>query len=360
MLKPFSGSYAAQDVDFLLTRLELEPIDDVLEKERLIQSGEKHYSEIIGRERLPSEDYMALYRQALDANSERVARDALCLARQIFALRGEAITLVSLARAGTPLGVLLKRIFAERYGLNTPHYSISIIRDRGIDGNALDYILRKWPATSVCFIDGWTGKGTISRELQSSVATYNAARNCSVPADLFVQVDLAGVASAAGSMDDYLIPSAILNAPVSGLVSRTILNDSIGEDDWHGCLYYRQWLARDCSREYIDAIMAVLDVVDDQADAGVDAGERRRQMDTFIEQVMACYGVNDRNLVKPGLGEATRAVLRRTPERVVLRERGDPDVMHLEVLCRERSVVVNTDDAMPVKALAIIGKHGDV
>ena len=47
MLEPFSGSYAAQDVAFLLTRLELEPIDDVQEKERLIQSGEKHYSEII-------------------------------------------------------------------------------------------------------------------------------------------------------------------------------------------------------------------------------------------------------------------------------------------------------------------------
>jgi hypothetical protein len=360
MLKPFSGSYAAQDVDFLLTELKLDPIDDVQEKERLIQSGEKHYSEIIGRERLPSDEYIALYRQALAANRQRVARDALQLAQRIHALRGDSITLVSLARAGTPLGVLLRRIFAARFGLDTPHYAISIIRDRGIDGNALDYILRYRPAASVCFVDGWTGKGAISQELQSAMVAYNASRGVQVPVELFVQVDLAGVATAAGSMDDYLIPSAILNAPVSGLVSRTILNDSIGADDWHGCLYYREWLERDCSRDYIESIMAVLGTLDRLADPSLDTAQRRADMVAFIAATMTRYRVRDRNLVKPGIGEATRAVLRRTPERVVLRRRGHPDLAHLEMLCRERGVAVSVDAGMPVKALAIIGRHGDV
>ena len=40
----FSGSYAAGDVSFLLKQLTVEPIADVEQKERLIQSGRKHYS----------------------------------------------------------------------------------------------------------------------------------------------------------------------------------------------------------------------------------------------------------------------------------------------------------------------------
>ena len=83
-------------------------------------------------------------------------------------------------------------------------------------------------------------------------------------------------------------------------------------------------------------------------------------MRRFIDQTMACYSIRDRNLVKPGIGEATRAVLRRMPERVVLRDLDDTDVMHLRVLCQERGVAISTDSAMPVKALAIIGPHGDV
>ena len=39
----FSGSYQARQVTFLLNRIQIQPTD-TLEKERLIQSGEKHYS----------------------------------------------------------------------------------------------------------------------------------------------------------------------------------------------------------------------------------------------------------------------------------------------------------------------------
>ncbi len=360
MLKPFSGSYDKQDVNFLLTELNVDPIDDLEEKERLIQSGEKHYSEIIGREKLPSDEYIALYEQALAANRHRVARDALVLAQRIHERRGDVITLISLARAGTPVGVLLRRLLATRYRLDAPHYSLSIIRDRGIDTNALDYILNRHDPASVCFVDGWTGKGAISNELKSSIARYNASRGTRMSPDLFVLVDLAGVAAAAGSMDDYLIPSAILNAPVSGLVSRTILNDRIGVSDWHGCLYYREWLKLDRSREFIASIESAATELSLPIEAQASTAKRRMIMARFVDLTMTRYGVCDRNLVKPGIGETTRAVLRRTPERIVIREHDHADLAHLEMLCRERGIAVSMDTTMPVKALAIIRKLGDV
>ncbi|MFP3472223.1 tellurite-like stress resistance cysteine protease StiP, partial [Micrococcus sp. SIMBA_144] len=78
------------------------------------------------------------------------------MAEQIVAERGFQTVLVSLARAGTPIGVLIKRYLFYKYDQSFPHYSISIIRDRGIDEEALRYILNEHPGSSISFIDGWT------------------------------------------------------------------------------------------------------------------------------------------------------------------------------------------------------------
>src|SRR5688572_14290063 len=104
----FSGSYHPDDVTFLLKPVRLEPTE-VAEKERLIQSGLRHYSEMISRERLPSSAYLRVFHQALARQNARFARDLLTLARHIDAIRPEGVTLVSLARAGTPIGVLVGR-----------------------------------------------------------------------------------------------------------------------------------------------------------------------------------------------------------------------------------------------------------
>lgn len=364
MLSHFSGSYDPSDVNFLLTRLHTQPIDDVDEKERLIQSGEKHYSEIIGRERLPSAEYFDLYEQALETYAPRVAADVLGLAQQLVSRRGRDITLVSLARAGTPIGVLLKRTLQARFGVHASHYSISIIRDRGIDEQALLHILKKHSPRSICFIDGWTGKGAITRELESSVSALSEGHGFVLNSDLFVLSDLAGLAAASGSHEDYIIPSSILNAPVSGLISRTILNEEIGESQFHGCLYYDEWESVDRSRDFLQRIEREITLLEVQAESDPEELQRHRearrvQMAAFIQSAMIDYGVNDWNLIKPGIGEATRAVLRRSPERVILRA-PDSDVQHLQQLCDERNVAVSWHPDMPVKALALIRRLGDV
>ncbi|MET0580907.1 MAG: cysteine protease StiP domain-containing protein, partial [Pseudoxanthomonas sp.] len=241
---PLHGSYLADDVRFLLKPLALAPVS-IAEKERLIQTGQRHYSELIGREQLPSPEYFSLFEQAVERNAASMARDLMRLARHIVAARGKDITLVSFARAGTPVGVLLRRTLARYFGVDAPHYSVSIVRDRGVDAVALDFILSRHAPDSMVFVDGWTGKGAIARELVRSLEAFNASRRRAIPAQLFVLCDLAGQAFAAGSSDDYLIPSAVLNSTVSGLVSRSILNGHIGPTDFHGCLLYPEWQAQD-------------------------------------------------------------------------------------------------------------------
>ncbi|MES2902001.1 MAG: cysteine protease StiP domain-containing protein, partial [Pseudomonadota bacterium] len=50
----FSGSYRSGDVTFLLKPLAMADFVDVAEKEKLIQSGQRHYSEMLSPESLPS------------------------------------------------------------------------------------------------------------------------------------------------------------------------------------------------------------------------------------------------------------------------------------------------------------------
>src|SRR5687768_14877796 len=128
----FSGSYAAGDVAFLLKPVRMETIPTP-EKQRLIQPGARHYSQMLPDERLPAEPYLALFHHAMDENAERMAADVARLVRALHARAtvGE-IVLVSLARAGTPLGVLLRRALDRLRPGEAPHYSVSVIRDRGI------------------------------------------------------------------------------------------------------------------------------------------------------------------------------------------------------------------------------------
>lgn len=47
-----------------------------------------------------------------------------------------------MARAGTPVGVIVKHLLEQVFDRTCVHYSVSIIRDRGIDFEALNFIRR--------------------------------------------------------------------------------------------------------------------------------------------------------------------------------------------------------------------------
>ncbi len=352
----FSGSYRSGDVSFLLKPLDLLDFVDIPEKEKLIQSGQRHYSEMLSPESLPSARYLDVFRQACDANMARMAKDCLTLAQLIAARRTGAITLVSLARAGTPVGVVLKHLLASM-GREAAHYSVSIIRDRGIDQVALEHILAQGHAPeSIVFIDGWTGKGVISRELAAAIAEFNARRGTQIDGGLYVLSDLAGSAACAASCDDYLIPSSILNATVSGLISRSILNESIGPGDFHGCVYYKQFEAHDQSQRFADELVAhALALPTDRgAAAPMDKALAAKVSSAYMQNALAQHGIEDINMVKPGIGEATRVLLRRTPRLLIVRDPDAVDVAHLVLLAQEKNIPVMVDSALPYHAVSLI------
>lgn len=374
----FHGSYRPEDVHFLLTPIQLEPTP-VAEKERLIQSGQRHYSEMLSRESLPSPRYMTLFEQAWAMNRARMAQGLLDLAVIIANQRPGAITLLSLARAGTPVGAVLKHTLTDLFARPTTHYSLSIIRDRGIDQQALRYVLEQagHDPASIVFIDGWTGKGVIARTLRRAITDFTEHRRqgeeeadantedrrqrrfpslCLDP-NLYALTDLAGV-GIAPSDADYLIPSSIMNATLSGLVSRSILNEQIGPQDFHGCVYYADFAPQDRSVWFVEALR---EAIREQIDAGyrpnpnpIDPTPARTRSQRLIAELKSRFAIRDENLIKPGIGEATRVLLRRVPELLILRDAEPPEVAHLRQLADEKGVRCEVDPSLPYQAVALI------
>ena len=361
---PAFGSYTADEVGWLLTDLSHVDLEaDVAERERRIQSGEAHYAETLPIEYQPDAEYRELFEKVLQDSSIRLARAVGTVTDLVLAERGRDVTLVSLARAGTPVGVLMRRWARDVHGLTLPHYAVSIVRDRGIDAVALDYLAQHHDPANVVFVDGWTGKGAIARELSQALAEYREAGGAEFDDDLAVLADPGHCVRTFGTRDDFLIASACLNSTVSGLVSRTVLNDTlIGPGDFHGAKFYRELAADDVSGRLLDTVTTAFDAVRDRVPAELAAVRADDRTPTWtgwasVEKVREEYGVASVNFVKPGVGETTRVLLRRLPWRVLVREADAPEHAHIRLLAAARGVPV---EVVPDLAYSCMGLIKDV
>ena len=367
----FSGSYLPPEVTLLLDIVSADSVNDIspTQKEALIQSGQRHYSDMLTLEKPPSATHEALYNQALAAGKQRMANDVTSLAFSLHQLfhacvsASQPLILVSLVRAGLPIGVLLQKALSDAsvsYALASQHYGVSIIRDRGLDPVALQYILQQHPHSPIVFVDGWTGKGAIYGELQRSLAQITDKQQ---QAQLFHQgegviplvtlADPAGVAWLSASNDDWLMPASLLNSTVSGLISRTLYREP--SDGLHQAVYYDKLQLWDRSGEFIQTIDAL------RQQTSLPTPLTGKLLPTFatqsvIDDLATRFAINNRNRIKPTIAEATRAILRRDPECVLVNEMADgQDTALLRHLCEEKNIQLIADASIaPYQAVTII------
>ena len=367
----FSGSYLPAEVTLLLDIVSADSVNDIspTQKEALIQSGQRHYSDMLTLEKPPSATHEALYNQALMAGKQRMANDVTNLAFSLHQLfhacvsASQPLILVSLVRAGLPIGVLLQKALSDAsasYALASQHYGVSIIRDRGLDPVALQYILQQHPHSPIVFVDGWTGKGAIYGELQRSLAKITDKRQ---QGQLFHQgegviplvtlADPAGVAWLSASEDDWLMPASLLNSTVSGLISRTLYREP--SDGLHQAVYYDKLQPWDRSGEFIQTI----DALRQQTPLSTPLTGKLLPIfatQSVIDDLAARFAISNRNRIKPTIAEATRAILRRDPECVLVNEMADgQDTALLRHLCEEKNIQVIADASIaPYQAVTII------
>jgi hypothetical protein len=314
------------------------------EREEAIQSGGAHYAESLPQEYQPDEEYLQLYRSALAEGADRLAQAVATVAELVLRERGRDVVLVSLARAGTPVGALLRRWVRHAHGLDLPHYAVSIVRGRGIDRLALRHLAAHHDPAHVVFVDGWTGKGAISTELAATLAEHERDTGVRFDPDLAVLADPGRCATTFGSRDDWLIASACLNSTVSGLVSRTVLNPRLlGPGQYHGAKFYAELAPGDVSNDFLDTVTARFAAVRDTTPPAAGPGDRTADFAgrAAVDRIVDAYGIGDANLVKPGVGETTRVLLRRVPWRVMV-DPGAPaaDLAHVRLLAQRRGVPV--------------------
>ena len=366
---PDFGSYDASEVTWLLTDLSDVQLEaDIAVRERAIQAGEAHYAESLPVEFQPEETYQRLFHQQVEEVAPRVATAVATVSELAVATRGrDDLVLVSLARAGTPIGILMRRWAQHHRGVDWPHYAISIVRDRGIDMVAMRYLASRYDPRRVLFVDGWTGKGAITREFTDAVALVNESFGLGDPGtglgfdpDLAVLADPGECVPLFGTRDDFLIPSACLNSTVSGLVSRTVLNrELIGPDDFHGAKFYAGLADQDVSNLYLDRVTehfaAVAEEAERQAKLLFDADRSPTWVGwAATDRLREEYGIPHINLVKPGVGETTRVLLRRVPWKVVVNPERRAELRHVELLAAERGVEVVPVEGLPYSCVGLI------
>jgi hypothetical protein len=359
---PAFSSYAPDEVGWLLQDLSDVTLEaPTEEREEAIQRGGAHYAESLPVEYQPSEQYQRLFHAALDTSAARLATAVGAVTETVLAERSPRPVLVSLARAGTPVGILMRRWAQHRHGLDLPHYAVSIVRGRGIDANALRWLAAHHDPADVVFVDGWTGKGAITRELAAALEEFEKAEGVTgFDPEIAVLADPGSCVRTYGTREDFLIPSACLNSTVSGLISRTVLRaDLVGPDDYHGAKFYRELAGADVSVAFLDAVSARFTEVGDAVDAQVKellAADRTPTWEGWaaVERISEEYGIHDVNLVKPGVGETTRVLLRRVPWKILARAGAGADLDHVRLLAEQRGVPVEEVAELPYTCVGLI------
>lgn len=350
----FHGSFNPDDVTFLLQPLTNVRTVTKEEKEQLIAEGQ-HYSDFIVSEDVPSTEQHIQYINSLAKHQKYLASGVNMLAFNIVHesdIGDDEIILISLVRAGTPLGVLLKRAIQRQTNKKVYHYGVSIIRDRGIDEEALKYIMSKHRnACGIYFVDGWTGKGTITRSLRKSLEESDVWFG---PVKLVVYADPAHVADLALTDQDLVLPFGILNSTVAGLISRTVYQ----ENGYHGVHFYENLKRYDLTNHFIEEVDQI---ARQDAPFYYSYPIAHLQWKTegnpkdAVKAVKTLSGVTDDNRIKPSISECTRALLRRVPREVYVSSRTDPDLELILTLCKKENVrVMETDQIAPYKAVAVL------
>ena len=346
------STYRPEDVTILLKDITglVKPLSTE-EREKRIQSG-IHYSEMLPLEYEPSQEYMSIYNHAVSMYSQITADSVASVSEKIWASKNGDIVLVSLARAGTSIGILIKHYLETKYQQKLYHYTISIIRGKGIDKNAMKYILSHHSKKSIQFVDGWTGKGAIQNELKIAMQDFPG-----VSYGLAVLSDPAFVAEKFGTHEDFLIASSCLNSVVSGLMSRTFFrSDIIGKDDFHGVAFYENLKNKDLTYQFIEKVEKCfcynLNCTSEQniKSAGIDE----------INRICKAFDISDINYIKPSIGEATRVLLRRLPWKILVHSLDDYEHLgHLYQLAKEKGVEVIEYPLVNYRACGLIKRVAD-
>lgn len=345
------STYFSDDCIFLLEDLtdKVLPLS-VKEKEAYINAG-GNYSEVISKEEPLDLEVINIFKRLTLAHAYQIADYVGTICDHLHKKYADQMVFVSLARAGSPVGVLMKRYMLWRYGIEIGHYSISIIRDRGIDENALDYILKQHPGKELCFIDGWTGRGSITYELKKAIDQYNKKRSLHLNSDLIVLMDPAHLSKIAGTKKDICLPNACLNSTICGLVSRTIFLKDKDDKAFHGAIFLKEYKYQDYTNWFI---LQIIKKFHEPRSAAIADQIDTDYVNSVYQDLMLDFGTLEKTKVKLSIGESSRALIRRIPKIVLIKHPENPDLAFVLKMAQEKGIMVKKYDTREYECITIL------
>ena len=212
---------------------------------------------------------------------------------------------------------------------------------------ALKYILENHAPETLTFLDGWVSQGRITRTLVETLKNKPE-----IDSSLYCISDPSGIQNAVATREDILLPSAILNATVSGLISRTVNNPN----GFHFVASYKDQLDLDRSLIFVDTIVkSCLENEFDFSDHKVLSFEKQRPL--ALKQIADFCNEFDtiEDNIKIGLGEVSRSLLRRVPKMVLVNSKVPEQTEHMYWIAKQRSIqIVSTDMVGPFNAFSIL------
>lgn len=218
----------------------------------------------------------------------------------------------------------------------------------------MKYVLSKHKAQDLVFVDGWIGKGAIWGELKKELVDFPE-----VEAEMAVLADSANLTELCGTHEDILIPSSCLNCTVCGLISRTFLrSDIIGNNDFHGAVFYNELRDEDRTYEFINKVESLFEFYDY---CNVTHEKNEINGPDEVRTLAEKYDIDNINLVKPGIGETTRVLLRRVPWKILISSKyADSNELSLVYqLAEEKNVPVEVTILNNYKRCGMIKKLAD-
>ena len=125
---------------------------------------------------------------------------------------------------------------------------------------------------------------------------------------------------------------------------------------------YEKFKNDDLTAFYLDGVTELFEDVQAQAQRMLDALLREDRTPTFrgmsaVREIAAVFGVDDINRVKPSIGETTRVLLRRVPDRILLQDTESAQVAHILQLAKEKNVPVEVYRDMPYICCGLISNQ---
>ncbi|MDR2879383.1 MAG: cysteine protease StiP family protein, partial [Fusobacteriales bacterium] len=249
----------------------------------------------------------------------------------------------------------LKRYLKKIYNLNIPHYSISIIRGKGIDENALLHIINKHKNTNLQFVDGWIGKGAVFQELKKAVEIFNQKYKTKLNYELAVIADPTGLTSLSAVQEDIFIPSSCLNSTVSGLISRTVHNKNFIEpNDFHGVKIYNEFLEYDLSNFFINKISNCFKNTKSLKLSLKSDIIMKEHVNEQILKIQNKFDIKEWSKIKPGIGETTRVLLRRNALLILVKNFENKNIRHILYLADKKNIKIIEYKDMNYECIGII------